>query len=188
MRGAQLSPSSPDNIQLPTAVVPAVGSGEQVTCFQAIYKPSAWVGKGIMQWFPASWTHRVAFPASVMVPSQAELAVSQHRSSVPWHCTLVLSPAPPSPSPCPPSVVSVCCFPAKPTCAETCPFFPQSPLSHGIDVSRAPAVKQGRLRLGRRCQAEDRACLPGQVSNTPCRAGTGTLHQPICCTWTPEPA
>ena len=75
------------------------------------------------------------------------------RSGVPRSCAplFLSSSSPPSPS-----VVSARCFSAKPASTRMrrlAHSSPKSPLSHGIDVSRAPAVKQWRLRLGRQCQA-----------------------------------
>lgn len=66
------------------------------------------------------------------------------------------------------------CFSTKP--ASTCVWrlahsSPKSPLSHGIDVSRAPAVKQWRLRLGERCQAKRAHVSPqaGEQHSPPSR-------------------
>lgn len=128
-------------------------------------------------------------PPSGMLPNQVDPGVSTsssrgwamlQRSSVPWSCAplFLSSSSPPSPS-----VVSVQCFSAKP--ASTCMrrlahSSPKSPLSYGIDVSRVPAVKQWRLSLAGSAKPHERVCLPGQVSNIPHRAGTGTLHQPGC--------
>lgn len=163
-------------------------SERQVRCLWGMYRPSVWAGEPSST-FPASWMHMVAFfppirdaarpgrPRCESNSSSWGWAMRQ-RGSVPEPGPLVLSSASSPPSR---SAVSARCFCAQP--ASTHPrrlahSSPKSPLSHGIDVSRAPAVKQRRLRLG------ERPCLPGQVSNAPRQAGTGTLHQP--CTWTQD--
>lgn len=85
MRGEQLSPSSADNIQR-SQLAPWDQEGRQ-DAPRARQTLSTGRGRESSSDSQQAGHRGWHFPASVMVPSQAELAVSQPRSGVPRHCT-----------------------------------------------------------------------------------------------------